>query len=99
MKNLALIAALSTVLAAGGAFAQDAGTYTMGLGLGSVAPKNNNGTLAGTLGVSVSDNVRPTFTFEYFVYKNVGIEVLAATPFKHSVSLNGVKAADQQNSQ
>lgn len=94
MKNLAITTILAVMLAAGGATAQEAGTYTLGIGLGNVAPKSNNGTLAGTLATTVGNNIRPTLTFEYFVYRNVGIEILAAAPFKHKVSLNGMHAAD-----
>lgn len=94
MQKFAVTATLAILLAAGSVHAQEAGTYTMGLGLGGVSPKSNNGTLAGTLGVSVGNSVRPTFTFEYFIHRNIGIEVLAAAPFKHNVSLNGVKAAE-----
>lgn len=97
MKNLALTAAAAAAaltLASGAAMAQEAGSYTLGLGLGYVVPKNNTGTLANTFESSVSSAARPTVTFEYFIYRNVGIEVLAATPFKHSATLNGVKAAE-----
>ncbi|MBK5947747.1 hypothetical protein CCR83_15145 [Rhodobacter veldkampii DSM 11550] len=65
--------------------AQSAGDYTIGLGLGVVAPTSGNGVLAGSE-ADVDNNVQPTLTFEYFIRDNLGIEVLAATPFKHSVS-------------
>lgn len=34
-------------------------------------------------------SARPTITAEYFLRQNLGIELLAALPFKHSVSLGG----------
>lgn len=92
---IALLAA-TTALAAAPALAQQAGDFTIGLGIGYVVPKNGNGSLAnGTLPIDVGDSVRPTLTGEYFIYENLGIELLAAWPFKHSISVDGVgKVAD-----
>lgn len=88
-----LIAALatSTALLTSPTLAQDAGDWTIGLGIGYVMPKDDNGSLAnGALDIDVGDSVRPTLTGEYFVYENLGIELLAAWPFKHSVDAAGV---------
>ncbi len=61
----------------------------LGLGLGYVAPTNSySATAPGNL--RADDDVRPTLTFEYFIADNIGIEVLAATPFEHDVQLQGV---------
>ncbi len=91
MKNnipaLSLVAALAS--AAAPALAQSAGEWTLGFGLHSVEPKDGNGELAG-LDSDVGSNAQPTITFEYFIYDNVGIEVLVATPFEHSVRLDGL---------
>lgn len=70
------------------AVAQDAGTITLGLGFHTVDPKSGNGTLAGA-DASVGSSTRPTVTAEYFIRQNIGIELLAALPFKHAVALNG----------
>lgn len=91
MKNNILALSLAAVLAlpALPALAQSAGEWTLGFGLHNVQPKDGNGDLAG-LESDVGSNVQPTITFEYFIYDNVGIEVLAATPFEHDVSLDGL---------
>lgn len=83
-------AAAIAVCAALPAAAQEAGTITFGLGFHQVNPKSDNGALAG-LSSSVGSSSRPTITAEYFIRDNLGIELLAALPFKHSVSLNGTK--------
>lgn len=80
---LALCAALP-------AAAQEAGTITLGFGLHQVNPKSDNGSLAG-MSTGVGSSTRPTITAEYFIRDNLGIELLAALPFKHDVSLNGTK--------
>ncbi|KEO61492.1 OmpW/AlkL family protein [Thioclava indica] len=85
--SLALLAA--TAMTAAPALAQQAGDITLGFGLHSVMPKSDNGTLAGGK-VEIGDSARPTFTAEYFVRDNLGIELLAALPFKHTVNIGGL---------
>lgn len=88
--------ALAAVLALGAtpALAQSAGTWTVGIGAHNVAPKSDNGTLTatplGNLKMDVGSNVRPTITGEYFLKDNLGVEVLAALPFQHDISVVGV---------
>lgn len=73
------------------AFAQSAGDWTVGVGVGYVQPKSDNGDLtSNNLEVNVEDNTRPTVTVEYFVQDNLGIELLAAWPFTHDVKLEGL---------
>ncbi len=84
-----LAAALS--LSAAPVMAQSKGDWTLAAGVHQVAPKSNNGTLAGgTLKVDVDNDIKPTITGEYFIADNLGIEVLAALPFKHDISINGL---------
>ncbi|OYU38731.1 MAG: hypothetical protein CFE33_14825 [Pseudorhodobacter sp. PARRP1] len=85
-------AALASALAAP-ALAQSAGDMTLGFGMAVVSPKSDNGTLAGAA-ATVNDSVRPSITFEYFLRDNIGLEVLGALPFKHSIYLNGGYAGE-----
>ncbi|MDO5604108.1 MAG: OmpW family outer membrane protein [Paracoccus sp. (in: a-proteobacteria)] len=87
MKTLCIAAAM--VALAGPALAQSAGEWTLGFGIGSVQPKSDNGTVAGTR-LEVGDSIRPTFTAEYFIRDNLGVELLAATPFSHDITLAGI---------
>ena len=85
----ALTAALA--LAAAPAMAQSKGGWTLSAGVHQVAPKSNNGALAGgTLKVDVDSDIKPTITGEYFIADNLGIEVLAALPFKHDIRIAGL---------
>lgn len=77
------------MLAATPAFAQSQGDWTIGLGLGSVMPKSGNGTLAGGQ-ADIDDNISATITAEYFIRDNLGIELLAAFPFEHDISISGL---------
>ncbi len=74
--------------------AQSQGDWTVGFGVSNVNPKSNNGTLAGgTVVADVEDATALTFTAEYFIRDNLGIELLVATPFEHDINLNGAFAA------
>ena len=88
-KTLAALT-LSTALVAlaAPAIAQSQGDWTVGFGVGYLDPKSDNGTMAG-FDAEVSSDTRPIFTAEYFVQDNLGVELLAATPFSHDVTLGG----------
>lgn len=90
VSALALSAAIATV--AGPALAQSQGDWTVGFGFANVNPKSNNGTVGGAA-ATVDDNTALTFTAEYFIRDNIGIELLAASPFEHDIFLNGGYAA------
>lgn len=93
MKIKVLVLALAAGMAAN-AHADDS-NWVVKFGVHNVAPKSDNGNLAGgTLKADVGDDARPTVTLEYLATPNWGVEVLAALPFEHGVKLNGVQAAD-----
>ena len=63
----------------------------MAIGAHQVNPDSDNGTLAaGTLPLDIGSSTRPTIAFEYFVRDNLGLEVLAALPFQHDISIDGL---------
>ena len=82
--------AVALSLAAAPAMAQSKGDWTISAGVHQVAPKSDNGTLAGGLEVDVDSDIKPTITGEDFIADNLGIEVLAALPFKHDININGL---------
>ncbi|PZQ33646.1 OmpW/AlkL family protein [Pseudoxanthomonas japonensis] len=85
---IAIALALGTAVPA---FAQSKGDWTLGVGVHQVNPKSDNGALAGgTLPLEIDSDVKPTVTFEYFLRDNLGLEVLAALPFKHDIAVKGV---------
>lgn len=92
--NTKLLPCLLAAALAGAALpaaAQSAGDWTLGLGVHNVDPKSDNGVLAnGTLPLEIDGNARPSLTVEYFIKDNLGIEVLAAWPFQHDISVKGV---------
>lgn len=95
MKYLCVPAILCALTAAP-LHAQSQGDWTLGLGVGWVGPKSDNGTLTvGTsaFDVDVNTSVRPTITAEYFIRDNLGVEILAAWPFEHDIDLVGLGRA------
>lgn len=90
MKTIIPFAAIALSALALPVSAQSAGDWTIGLGLASVMPKDGNGTLTAGA-VDVGNDLRPSITVEYFIRDNIGVELLAATPFKHDVSVGGGK--------
>nr|WP_299039524.1 OmpW family outer membrane protein [uncultured Psychrobacter sp.] len=90
MKLQSLVLAAATALTMTSAFAVPAGTWSIAAGAHMVDPKSDNGTLAdGAFSVEVDDDIRPTISGEYFIANNVGIELLAAIPFHHDITLTG----------
>ena len=68
--NISCIAAAAALCLAAAApvAAQQAGDWTIGLGIHNVDPRSDTGTLAGgTVPTSIDDNTRPTVTVEYFL--------------------------------
>ncbi|MEM8652133.1 MAG: OmpW family outer membrane protein [Pseudomonadota bacterium] len=96
MKRVLLALFTSAVAIVPLAKAQSQGDITVGLGVGVVDPKSDNGTLAGGQAV-VSTNTQFTITAEYFILENLGVELLAATPFSHDVNIAGVGFAGNVN--
>ena len=94
MNPLRIALAAVLALAATPALAQSAGSWTVGIGAHNVAPKSDNGTLTatplGNLKMDIGSNARPTITGEYFLKDNLGVEILAALPFQHDISVAGV---------
>ena len=90
MKKTLTALTLTTALAAlaSPVLAQSKGDMTLGLGVAWVNPDNSYSTTAAG-GLRPDDDWRPSLTFEYFIADNIGIEVLAATPFEHKVELAG----------
>lgn len=70
------------------ALAKSQGDWTLGIGVGYIDPKSDNGSLA-ELSAEVDSDTRPIFSAEYFFRDNWGVELLLATPYEHSVTLEG----------
>lgn len=85
MKKLA-VAALVLSSLSGGAWAHEAGEFFIRAGTATVRPTEGaNGTLGSLNGFNVSNNTQLGLTFTYMATDNIGVELLAATPFRHQI--------------
>ncbi|WP_434987754.1 OmpW/AlkL family protein [Xanthomonas melonis] len=80
---IALAASTSPVLA------QSAGHWITGYGAGYVSPKSDSGAF-GAARAEIKGAPTLSFTYEYFLRNNLGIEVHAAVAGRHDLELQGV---------
>ncbi len=97
MRTFASALALAAALGlAAPAYAHEAGDWLFRIGVSNVDPKSNNGSLdmsavdLGILGVDVDDQIGLTFNITYMYTANIGVELLAALPFKHDIKVEGL---------
>ncbi|WNK21579.1 outer membrane beta-barrel protein [Halomonas piscis] len=73
------------------AFAYGAGDLYTRVGVAKVSPKSDNGDIHALgmtgLGVDVDDDTGFAFTLGYRFHDKLGLELLAAQPFKHDISI------------
>lgn len=86
MKLAALILALASVMPMA-ASAHQAGDFFMRAGSATVRPTEGSDNVLGMGSFSVDNNTQLGLTFTYMATDNIGIELLAATPFRHKVGL------------
>ncbi|UDM05923.1 outer membrane beta-barrel protein [Halomonas sp. NyZ770] len=90
--------AVATLATSSQAFAYGAGDFFTRVGVAQVSPKSDNGALAnGALAVDVQDKTDFAFTLGYRFHDKVGVELLAALPFKHDIALNGENLASTKH--
>lgn len=97
MKANKLIIAIVAALATAPALAHERGDILVRGGFATVAPNDSSsnvfldGASLGDLatGVSVEDNTQMSLTATYMVTDNIGVNLLAATPFNHDLNLAG----------
>lgn len=91
----ALSIALAAALAGGTVMAQayEKGDFVLRLGAVNVSPESDSSNInlptLPTLHAEVKDDTQFGIIPMYMVTDNVGIELLAATPFEHDITLNG----------
>ncbi len=98
MKTLVqgLTLAAAVAVASSPIMAYEGGDMIVRGGVTTVAPDTDDNTNLG-LGLDVESDTQLGLTFTYMMNTNVGVEVLAATPFKHEVkssTLGGATVAE-----
>ncbi|MGX7652180.1 outer membrane protein OmpW [Shewanella putrefaciens] len=92
-KNIVSTVIAATLLAAGftaSVSAHQAGDIIVRAGAVVVAPNESSDPVATFGEFKVNNNTQVGLNFGYMLTDNIGVELLAATPFSHDVSLAGV---------
>ncbi|QUM82217.1 outer membrane protein OmpW [Moritella sp. 5] len=89
LSGLITASLLSATLAAP-AFAHQQGDIIVRAGAIVVAPNESSDDVLGLGEFKVSDNTQLGLNFTYMATDNIGIELVAASPFTHEVALEGV---------
>jgi len=90
--------AAATLAISSQAIAYGAGDFFTRIGVAKVAPKSDNGSLAGgAFAVDVQDKTDFAFTLGYRFHDKLGVELLAALPFEHDIQLNGENLASTKH--
>lgn len=86
MKKLTVAALAVSTLLSGSVYAHEAGEFFIRAGSATVRPTEGaDGTLGHLGGFNVSNDTQLGLTFTYMATENIGVELLAATPFRHKV--------------
>ncbi|GGP89733.1 outer membrane protein OmpW [Shewanella ulleungensis] len=89
-KKITLGLVAASLLTAGlsfGAAAHQAGDIIVRAGSATVAPNESSPVVAGVAEFTVDNNTQLGLNFGYMLTDNIAVELLAATPFSHDVSL------------
>ncbi|MCE8035668.1 MAG: outer membrane beta-barrel protein [Halomonas sp.] len=90
--------AATALLASSQALAYNQGDFITRVGVAHVDPKSDNGSLAnGAIDVDVRSDTNLGFTLGYLFHDKLGVELLAALPFKHDIRLNGDEVASTKH--
>jgi len=86
-KTLCTLAVIASIAAAPQALAHKKGDFLVRAGIASVVPNESSDDVLGLGEFKIDSNTQLGLTFGYMITDNISFEVLAATPFKHKVSL------------
>lgn len=95
IQRILFVAATAVVVVfSSAANAYEKGDWLLRVGVGNVDPKSSNGLVA-----NVDSGTAVVFNGTYFFTPNVGLEILAATPFSHDIKLaaDGTKVGETKH--
>ncbi|MEZ9056727.1 outer membrane protein OmpW [Vibrio pelagius] len=97
-KTVCGIAVLSALMSAN-VLAHSEGDFIVRAGAAIVSPNDSSGDVLGSsdLEFAVDSNTQLGLTLGYMFTDNISFEVLAATPFSHSISVKGVGEVAETN--
>ena len=87
MKKVTLAILAVATLASTAVSAHQAGDYIFLAGTATVRPNAGSDDVLGYGSFKADNNTQLGLTFSYLVTDNIGVELLAATPFRHKIGL------------
>lgn len=87
MKKVTLALLAVAALAPTAASAHQAGDYIFRAGTATVRPNTGSDDVLGYGSFKADNNTQLGLTFSYLITDNIGVELLAATPFRHKIGL------------
>lgn len=87
MKKVTLAILAVATLASTAVSAHQAGDYIFRAGTATVRPNAGSDDVLGYGSFKADNNTQLGLTFSYLVTDNIGVELLAATPFRHKIGL------------
>ncbi|MFA3760966.1 outer membrane protein OmpW [Yersinia sp. 2544 StPb PI] len=87
MKKVTLALLAVAALAPIAASAHQAGDYIFRAGTATVRPNAGSDDVLGYGSFKADNNTQLGLTFSYLITDNIGVELLAATPFRHKIGL------------
>nr|WP_320135111.1 OmpW family outer membrane protein [uncultured Amphritea sp.] len=84
-----------SMVATANCMAYESGDMIVRMGAANVDPDTSNNTVVA--GLDADDNTQLGITGTYMLTNNIGIELLAATPFKHDITINGTKVGETKH--
>ncbi|MDO6563438.1 OmpW family outer membrane protein [Amphritea sp. 1_MG-2023] len=94
-KALSAFVLSVSMVATANCMAYESGDMIVRVGIANVDPHTSNDT--SVPGLDVDDNTQLGITGTYMLTENIGVELLAATPFKHDITLNGAKVGETKH--
>jgi outer membrane protein len=95
IKSISAPAIIAATLALGmGQANAAAGDMFLRFGLANIDPDSSSRGVVADDAVAVEDDTAAYITYSYMYTDNIGVEVLASTPFTHDITLNGSKIAE-----
>nr|WP_298059003.1 OmpW family outer membrane protein [uncultured Halomonas sp.] len=89
--------AAAALMTSSQAFAYGAGDFFTRVGVAQVEPTSDNGEILGGVGVDVDSDTNFAFTLGYRFHDKIGVELLAALPFKHDLQVDGVTGGSTEH--
>ncbi|CNC74288.1 outer membrane protein W [Yersinia frederiksenii] len=87
MKKVTLALLAVATLASTAVSAHQAGDYIFRAGTATVRPNAGSDDVLGYGSFKADNNTQLGLTFSYLITDNIGVELLAATPFRHKIGL------------